>query len=84
MRFVFRTRPWTLAIPHDVGVKHFTVDIAGGNCRYEAVRCCIYAVLGIAASYFADDITEAKKLSTPCTEYSVNVLFDSTGLPVGL
>jgi hypothetical protein len=85
MRFVFRKHHWTLAIAHDiVGMKHFTIDFARGNCRYEAVRCGIYAFLGIAASCFADNINEAKKFSTPCPEYSVNMLFDSIGLPVGL
>jgi hypothetical protein len=56
MRFVFSKHPLTLAFPHNiVGMKPFTVDMALGICRYEAVRCGINAFLGIAASYFADD-----------------------------
>jgi len=77
MRFVFRKHPLTLAVPHGIGgVKQFTVDMARGSL-YEAVRCGIDAFLGIAASYFADDVNEAKKFSMPCPEYSVIVLVDS-------
>lgn len=59
MRFVFSKYPLTLAIPHYiVGMKQFTISMARGS-RYGAVRCGIDAFLGIAASYFADDINEA-------------------------
>jgi hypothetical protein len=85
MRLVFSKHPLTLAIPHDnVGAKQFAIDMARGSCRYEAVQCGIDAFFGTAASYFADDINEAGKFSTPCPEYSVIVLFDRMGCPGGL
>ena len=85
MRFVFSKHPLTSAIPHDiVGATQFTIDMGRGSCRYEAVGCGIDAFLGTAASYFADDINEAKKFfNTTCRIFSDLVIWQNR-LAVGL